>query len=434
MTADDVDRSLPEARDAEEALLGACLLSVDAFRDAERFVSASDFQVPSHQMIFDAIGSLFAAGEPVDVVTVADVLTRHEQLERIGGPARLVALQGAPAAISSAGRYARIVAERSTLRRFITEASALVEEAYGVPDDVAGLLDRAQALFDQVELPTVEARGLWGVREFLDRPEAERRPWVIPGLLRAGWRALVVAGEGVGKSELLRSMAMATSRGRHPFTNAPVPAQRCLIVDLENPDDVLDTSLKRLAGRALPVVGEDGDPIETCWLLHHPEGLYLRRRSDRAQLEAALEQVRPQLVCMGPIYKAHERLQGEGPEDAAEQTLRVLDELRTRFGFALVLEHHAPLGQSGQPREMRPFGSQRWSAWPEFGLTMKADGADVRNVGRYRLDRVAQGESVWPKTLHRGNPHLGEWSWTGRYETGTFGDGSPWPDDPGDRF
>ena len=85
-----------------------------------------------------------------------------------------------------------------------------------------------------------------------------------------------------------------------------------------------------------------------------------------------------------------------------------LDDLRTRFGFALVLEHHAPKGDGGA-REMAPFGSQRWLAWPELGLGLYAekDNSGLR-VERFRGDRMA---ASWPDKLVRGQawPFEGVW-------------------------
>ena len=49
----------------------------------------------------------------------------------------------------------------------------------------------------------------------------------------------------------------------------------------------------------------------------------------------------------------------------------MLDDLRTRFGFALVLEHHAPKPRGGR-RDLLPFGSQRWLARPELGIRLKS--------------------------------------------------------------
>ena len=102
------------------------------------------------------------------------------------------------------------------------------------------------------------------------------------------------------------------------------------------------------------------------------------------------------------------RRPGESYEDAAEGVQQVLDDLRTRFGFALVLEHHAPKGE-GSSREMAPFGSQRWLAWPELGLGLRSEKDGSLRVERFRGDRMA---SSWPDKLERGGnawPFVGVW-------------------------
>ena len=75
---------------AEEAVLGAMLLSREAIADAIEIVTADDLYKPAHQKIFNAITSLFAAGEPADIVTVADELERSGFLEGLGGNATLI--------------------------------------------------------------------------------------------------------------------------------------------------------------------------------------------------------------------------------------------------------------------------------------------------------------------------------------------------------
>lgn len=406
-------RRLPANLAAEEALLGACLLRSESVDDGFRIVAPEDFSVPTHQAVAQAIVDLYDRGEPTDVVTVAGLLkSRAIDVP----PSRLIELQGAPAAYGATARYARDVAHAAVLRKIIIGLTEVVESAYAHPDDPGTVLDLAHEALAGVRLPEVDPAGLVGLMEFLAAEDGTRAPWVIPGMLRVGWRAIVVAGEGMGKSELLRGLAVATARGVHPFLHTEIPARRTLIVDLENPEDVIRHSAKRLDEMAHPLVGDDGEPVESCWILHRPEGLYLRRRADRAVLEAALEAVRPQLVCLGPLYKAHERQPNESGEDAAEQTLQHLDDLRTRHGFALVMEHHAPLAQGGSPREMRPFGSQRWTAWPEFGisLTKNPETADRLDVKRYRGDRIFKTEATWPIHLDRGLP--GRWPFVGRYE------------------
>jgi replicative DNA helicase len=135
---------------AEESLLGAMLLSRDATAAAVEIVRADDFYKPAHGHIFDAITSLFAAGEPADPVTVAEELSRAGLLDAIGGPATLVTIQAATPATTSAARYARIVEEHALLRRLIGVAGEIAELGYDVPDDVTKAVDKAEALVFQV--------------------------------------------------------------------------------------------------------------------------------------------------------------------------------------------------------------------------------------------------------------------------------------------
>jgi replicative DNA helicase len=142
-----VARVPPHNLQAEESLLGAMLLSRDAIVAAvEVQLSADDFYKPAHGHVFDAVTSLYASGEPADPVTVAESLRRAGVLEAIGGPATLITLQAGTPAIGNAGRYARIVEEHSLLRRLIRVAGDIAELGYGVPEDVAGAVDEAEAM------------------------------------------------------------------------------------------------------------------------------------------------------------------------------------------------------------------------------------------------------------------------------------------------
>src|SRR5436190_24140208 len=95
----------PHNLQAEESLLGAMLLSKDAIASAVETVGVDDFYKPAHGHIFEAITSLYGAGDPSDSVTVAEELRRAGLLEAIGGQSALVSLQNSTPAAASAGRY-----------------------------------------------------------------------------------------------------------------------------------------------------------------------------------------------------------------------------------------------------------------------------------------------------------------------------------------
>ncbi len=119
----------PHNIQAEESLLGAMLLSKDAIASAVETVGVDDFYKPAHGHIFDAITSLYGAGEPSDPVTVAEELRRAGLLDAIGGQGALIGLQANTPATTSAGRYAKIVEEHALLRRMISVAGEIAEKA-----------------------------------------------------------------------------------------------------------------------------------------------------------------------------------------------------------------------------------------------------------------------------------------------------------------
>ena len=122
------------------------LLSEQAISAVTNVVTAEDFYKPAHRHIFDAIQSLYAVGEGVDPVTVADELARADVLEPIGGSARLVTLQARTPAITNALHYAKIVEEKALLRKLITTANDVADLGYSPLDDIEKTIDSAEAM------------------------------------------------------------------------------------------------------------------------------------------------------------------------------------------------------------------------------------------------------------------------------------------------
>ncbi len=134
----------PHNLEAEESLLGAMLLSSHAIADSIELVSAEQFYRPAHAHVYDAVAALYAAGDPVDPVTVAVELERAGVAETVGGLEGLHRLQMNTPASSNAAKYASIVRERFMLRKLIRVASEIAEIGYSQPNDAAAAIDEAE--------------------------------------------------------------------------------------------------------------------------------------------------------------------------------------------------------------------------------------------------------------------------------------------------
>ncbi len=160
----DRDRMPPQSVEAEQSVLGSMMLSKDAIADVVEVVRPGDFYRPAHQLVYDAILDLYARGEPADAITVAAELTHAGQLIRVGGAPYLHTLISLVPTAANAGYYARIVAERATLRRLVVAGTRIVQMGYETASgstDVSGtvddVVDRAQAeIYEVTERRTSE--------------------------------------------------------------------------------------------------------------------------------------------------------------------------------------------------------------------------------------------------------------------------------------
>lgn len=408
---------------AEEALVGAMIVDPSVIGLVHPLLTADDFYSPRQRLLYATVASMWEQGEPVDAVTLGAALRAAGRLDEAGGPAGVIESMAGAGMAANTAAYAARVADCSSYRKIISACAEAQETAFDramPPSDLADWLAGRAAdaqTGDVAELP----EDLYTMDEFLDRPQSERPPWVIPGLARVGWRVMVVAAEGIGKTVLFRQIGLAAAQGVHPLHFKDMAPCRTLIVDLENPDDsIIDVCEPIRAQTMQRVTPAEYDP-DRAWLWHRPGGINLRKRRDRAELEAVIAHTRPTLVCLGPIYKAYRVEARESDELAGAEVMQVFDDLRTRYGFALMLEHHAPKG-SGGSRDLMPYGSSLWLRWPEIGLKLTPAMPDnsIMEVGRWRGDRL---ENAWPTTLERSKP----WPWAGLWPQGTFDPDGPVP-------
>ncbi|MBE1515001.1 replicative DNA helicase [Nesterenkonia halotolerans] len=138
-------RTPPQDMVAEQSVLGGMMLSKDAIADVVEVLRGSDFYRPAHELIYDAIIDLYGRGEPADVVTISDHLTKRGELQRIGGPAYLHNLAQSVPTAANAGFYAEIVRERAILRRLVEAGTKIVQLGHTADGEVEGIVNQAQS-------------------------------------------------------------------------------------------------------------------------------------------------------------------------------------------------------------------------------------------------------------------------------------------------
>ncbi|BDS49718.1 replicative DNA helicase [Rhodoluna sp. KAS3] len=139
------ERMLPNDMLAEQSALGGMLLSPEAVAEVQEAVRGGDFYAPKHEVIFEAILTLFSKGEPTDVITVTDELTKSGNLVKAGGADYLHTLTSIVPTAANAGFYAQIVAEKATLRRLVEVGTKIAQLGYANEGEVEDLVNQAQA-------------------------------------------------------------------------------------------------------------------------------------------------------------------------------------------------------------------------------------------------------------------------------------------------
>ncbi|NGP45217.1 replicative DNA helicase [Bacillaceae bacterium SIJ1] len=134
----------PQNTEAEQAVLGAVFLDPASLTTASEIVVPEDFYKTTHQRIFETMLVLAEKNEPVDLVTVTSELADHKILEEIGGVSYLTQLADAAPTAANIEYYARIVEEKSILRRLIRTATDIIEDGYTRDDEVESVLSDAE--------------------------------------------------------------------------------------------------------------------------------------------------------------------------------------------------------------------------------------------------------------------------------------------------
>lgn len=229
---DEIGRTPPHDREAEQGVLGAMLLSPTTIVDIIEELNPEDFYVPAHQIIYKAILDLYSDNKEVDALIVRGRLDRHNDLERAGGASYLHTLISSVPTAANARYYAEIVAEKAVMRRLVGAGTRIAQLGYEAAEDteVEVVIDMAQQeVFQIAQKKTVTD---YAVLEDLLQPvmdeldEISQHGGLAQGVptgfldldaltngLHGGQMVIVAARPGVGKSTLaldfMRSCSIA---------------------------------------------------------------------------------------------------------------------------------------------------------------------------------------------------------------------------------
>lgn len=142
----------PQSIEAEQSVIGSMLLDKEVIPVVTEVLKSEDFYRADHKEIFEAVMDLFDSGEPVDLITVSEQLKLRGTLDNIGGLEYLTNIASAVPTTANAKYYAKIVEEKSTLRKLIKASSEIVNLGYEASEELSYIVDKAEkSIFDVLQ-------------------------------------------------------------------------------------------------------------------------------------------------------------------------------------------------------------------------------------------------------------------------------------------
>jgi len=140
-----LDRGLPASPDSERSILGGILLDNYLVNEATQGLIPEHFYLDSHRRIFTRMMDLNETGKPIEIISLAEELARHKELESVGGVAYISSLTDGVPRRQSIEHYVRLVKDKALLRGLINAANAMISRALDQEDEAGEILDGAEA-------------------------------------------------------------------------------------------------------------------------------------------------------------------------------------------------------------------------------------------------------------------------------------------------
>lgn len=142
--AKNVSKIPPHSKEAEQSVLGSILIDNEAMIKIADLLKPDDFYYDIHKITFEAILDLYNRHDPIDLLTLANLLEERKKLDVVGGPAYLAELTSAVPTSTHIFKYAQIVKNKATLRSMIRVGNLITGYGYEEENEIENLLEETE--------------------------------------------------------------------------------------------------------------------------------------------------------------------------------------------------------------------------------------------------------------------------------------------------
>ena len=139
-----IKKIMPHSMEAEQAVIGSMLMDRDAMESALEILQPDDFYGRQYGTLFQAIRELNTENKPVDLVTLQERLKENNVPEELAGMDFIREVLGSVPTSANVKYYAKIVKEKSLMRRLIRTTEEITAQCYQGTDNVEALMDSTE--------------------------------------------------------------------------------------------------------------------------------------------------------------------------------------------------------------------------------------------------------------------------------------------------
>lgn len=204
---------------AEQAVLGSMLADTDAVVKAIEILKPEDFYREDHKEIYSAMLELYGLGEPIDFLTLRNILQQRGALEKVGSEMFLSTLIDSVPTTSNIESYVKIVEEKATLRSLIKAANDILAMGYASTEEVNSIIEKTEKrIFDVLQ--NRNSRGYASIKDILidtfdNIEQLYKKKSKVSGI-ESGFTDLDLKTSGLNPSELIM-VAARPAMGKSAF-------------------------------------------------------------------------------------------------------------------------------------------------------------------------------------------------------------------------